>query len=478
MPGATRFSDTFTDTDGVLLPAHTCDAGGPWIDKASGSGATVAQILGNRFYYPGAASTDNRFYEPTTQPTGVEYDLEFDVVFTGSTAGQVPNLELLFRVKSTVTTGYYRLFYGCSINAWSLDRVAAAGDGGNASYGTYSDPYSGKLGGHTDHIKITVRTAKKTVYINGVERLSTTDDALATGGVRVRPRNIHTTNSQRIDNFLLSDLPIAPVNTVAPAVTGPGGTIRVGQTVSCTTGTWSNGVDTYAYQWKRNGSNIAGATSSTYLLANPDIGQSIACTVTATNEAGAVSATSNTIVPADVLPPPTNTAAPVVTMLGYATTGHVATCTTGTWSDEPDSYAYQWTRDGTNIGGATANTRTLAVADEGHAIRCAVTATNAAGTGTALSNIINAEANHSMATQTDIVYHGTATGLTGSVNVTVIKLDDASTVSARSTSAIIELTAGSGTYRARRNLDAGKYVALFDEGTFSATTVTPVPVAV
>ena len=85
----------------------------------------------------------------------------------------------------------------------------------------------------------------------------------------------------------------APVNTVAPAITG---TAQEGQTLSCSTGTWS-GSPTYAYQWKRNGSNIGSATNSTYILVTADVGQSIKCTVTATNFIGSSNADSNTVTP-------------------------------------------------------------------------------------------------------------------------------------------------------------------------------------
>ena len=87
----------------------------------------------------------------------------------------------------------------------------------------------------------------------------------------------------------------APINTVAPAITG---TAQEGQTVTCSTGTWTGTPTiTYAYQWKRNGNNIGGATSSSYLLVLADVGQSITCTVTATNFVGSASANSNTITP-------------------------------------------------------------------------------------------------------------------------------------------------------------------------------------
>jgi hypothetical protein len=84
-----------------------------------------------------------------------------------------------------------------------------------------------------------------------------------------------------------------PVNTVAPAITG---TAQEGQTLTCSTGTWS-GSPSYTYQWKRNGSNIGSATNSTYTLVTADVGQSIKCTVTATNFIGSASADSNTVTP-------------------------------------------------------------------------------------------------------------------------------------------------------------------------------------
>jgi hypothetical protein len=84
-----------------------------------------------------------------------------------------------------------------------------------------------------------------------------------------------------------------PVNTVAPAITG---TAQEGQTLTCSTGTWS-GSPSYNYQWKRNGSNIGSATNSTYTLVTADVGQSIKCTVTATNFIGSASADSNTVTP-------------------------------------------------------------------------------------------------------------------------------------------------------------------------------------
>jgi len=92
-----------------------------------------------------------------------------------------------------------------------------------------------------------------------------------------------------------------PVNTVAPAITG---TAQEGQVVTCSTGTWTGTAPiTYAYQWKRNGSNIGSATNSTYTLVTADVSQSITCQVTATNDVGNANATSNIITPTSAIDP-------------------------------------------------------------------------------------------------------------------------------------------------------------------------------
>lgn len=74
-----------------------------------------------------------------------------------------------------------------------------------------------------------------------------------------------------------------PVNTVAPVVSG---TARVGQTLTTTNGTWSGSPTSYTYQWTRNGSNISGATSATYLTVVADMGTLVRCVVTAINAGG------------------------------------------------------------------------------------------------------------------------------------------------------------------------------------------------
>jgi hypothetical protein len=77
---------------------------------------------------------------------------------------------------------------------------------------------------------------------------------------------------------------LPPVNSVAPVASG---VVKIGQTLTSTTGVWTNTPTSFAYQWTRDGSPIAGATSSTYTVASAaDVKTLLRCEVTAINGAG------------------------------------------------------------------------------------------------------------------------------------------------------------------------------------------------
>jgi hypothetical protein len=94
----------------------------------------------------------------------------------------------------------------------------------------------------------------------------------------------------------VSVLPVAlPVNTALPAITG---TAQQGQTLTASTGTWTNSPTGHAWQWRRGGTPISGATGGTYALVAADVGAAITVQVTASNAGGASApATSAATVP-------------------------------------------------------------------------------------------------------------------------------------------------------------------------------------
>jgi hypothetical protein len=86
------------------------------------------------------------------------------------------------------------------------------------------------------------------------------------------------------------------------------------------------------------------------------------------------------------LAPPDNTAAPVAS--GTGVVGNVLSVTTGTWTNSPTAYTYQWLRGAANIPGANGSGYMLQAADSGTSVSCRVTAINAAGEASATSNAI------------------------------------------------------------------------------------------
>lgn len=92
---------------------------------------------------------------------------------------------------------------------------------------------------------------------------------------------------------LLSSQLAPPVNTVLPVITG---TARVGLPLSVSNGTWSNSPTGFTYQWTSGGTPISGETASTYTLVGADNGNTIACTVTATNAGGSTNASATGVV--------------------------------------------------------------------------------------------------------------------------------------------------------------------------------------
>ena len=171
-----------------------------------------------------------------------------------------------------------------------------------------------------------------------------------------------------------------PVDTALPAISGAAGR---GRTLTSSPGSWSNSPTSYAYQWQDCTIglclNIPNAIATGYTAQVADVGDSVDVVVTASNPGGLASATSAQT--ATVVAAPVDSAVPVIT--GTAAVGDTLTASTGTWSNTPTSYAYQW-QDCTSgvcvaIPNATGASYTAQLTDVGDSVDVVVTATNAAG---------------------------------------------------------------------------------------------------
>lgn len=186
-----------------------------------------------------------------------------------------------------------------------------------------------------------------------------------------------------IDEALQVKEPSAPAFTANPVISG---NPYVGETLSCSGGTWSNYPTEIAYTWKRDVTTLPGQTGDTHTVTNADKGEALTCEVTIENAAGEVSATSNAVTV--VTPPaPAFTTDPVLS--GNPAVGSTLTCSPGTWTGAQTTAAYLWRRGGTPIADQTGSTYVVTSADEGGSLTCEVTVANEGGSVTAPSNAVS-----------------------------------------------------------------------------------------
>jgi Cellulase (glycosyl hydrolase family 5) len=175
-------------------------------------------------------------------------------------------------------------------------------------------------------------------------------------------------------------------NVSAPVITG---TAQVGQTLTSSTGVWTNNPGTTTYQWNRGGVAISGATSSTYVPVTADVGNMLTVTVIATNN-GTASSPSTSAATASVIPvvvsAPANTVLPTIS--GTPQVGSTLTASTGTWTNSPTGFTYQW-----NTLGGSPTTAFLATfngsntGNQGYQFREVIPASSLSASGTVSGQI-------------------------------------------------------------------------------------------
>ena len=177
--------------------------------------------------------------------------------------------------------------------------------------------------------------------------------------------------------------PVAPAITTQPL----NQTVTAGQTATFTV--TATGTAPLSYQWRKNGANISGATSSSYATpatTTSDSGSTFVVVVS--NSAG--SATSNaatlTVNPAPVAPAITTQPANQA-----VATGQTATFTVVASGTAPLSY--QWQKNGANITGATSasyTTPATTTSDSGSTFKVVVSNTAGTATSNAATLTVNA----------------------------------------------------------------------------------------
>ena len=172
-----------------------------------------------------------------------------------------------------------------------------------------------------------------------------------------------------IDTPLLTAPTISVQAENQSVVTGETATFKVVATGSALT-----------YQWKKNGTDISGATSSSYTTPATSMGDSGAVfTVVVTNSAGSVTSSGAALTVNAA--PPTITAQPTSQNITAGATATFSVAATGT-----GTLSYQWKKNGTDISGATSSTYTTpAMNTGGSGVGYSVVVSNSAGTTTSSS---------------------------------------------------------------------------------------------
>ena len=178
----------------------------------------------------------------------------------------------------------------------------------------------------------------------------------------------------------------AAVNAPATGAPAISGTVQVGETLTVGTSGISDedGMDnaSFSYQWLADDADIAGATNSSYALADADEGKTVRVRVSFTDDAGnEETLTSAATDPVAARPNNPATGAPAIG--GTAQVGETLTADTSGIADanglDNASFSYQWLAGGAEIAGATSSTYALAEADEGRTVRVRVSFTDDAG---------------------------------------------------------------------------------------------------
>ena len=168
--------------------------------------------------------------------------------------------------------------------------------------------------------------------------------------------------------------------TGAPTITGMP---QVGQTLTASTSGIADqdGLTnaTFEYQWIAGGSDIGGATGSTYTLTASEQGQTIQVRVTFTddrdNEETLTSAATVAVTAAA-----NREATGQPTISGTPQVGETLTADTANIVDQDGltgvSYTYQWIAGGTDIDGATGSSYELTSSEQGQTIQVRVTFTD------------------------------------------------------------------------------------------------------
>ncbi len=255
---------------------------------------------------------------------------------------------------------------------------------------------------------------------------------------------------------------VAPTFTLQPV----GANLSTGGSVTLTS--TATGSPTPTYQWRKNGTNVLGATASVFAISNAQVSDSGDYTVVASNSGGNVTSNAATVqvTAPNVAPVFTTQPAGQSVLLGSSVT--LTAAASGT-----PAPTYQWRKDGANVSGATAGTLSLPSAQLSDSGTYVVVATNSVGSVTSNAAILTV-ASATVAPAFTLQPAGQTVNVGANVTFTVAASGSPTpTLQWRKNGAAIPgATANTFTLASVQATDAGDYSAVATNSAGSATSNT------
>jgi hypothetical protein len=197
-------SDTFTDTAATALTAHTGEVGATWTNQV-GAGSTVISSS-NRLRCNGAAH-----HYASGSPASADYDVQAD--FHCLTLTNVAGI--CGRSRTDVNTNYAATYNSTAATpCWELRKTIT---GANTILASYNETLTAS---QTYVCKLEMRGSTLKVYIDGVERCSSSDgDITAAGfaGIRNISGSAGNLTGVHLDNYSAEDAPASDVTVTHTA---------------------------------------------------------------------------------------------------------------------------------------------------------------------------------------------------------------------------------------------------------------------
>jgi hypothetical protein len=261
---------------------------------------------------------------------------------------------------------------------------------------------------------LTYQWSKNSAAISGATSASYAIASAAAADVASYTVTVTNSAGSATSNAATLTVTTTPAAT-APVITTPPASQSVLAGASVTFAVVASGTAPLTYQWSKNSSAISGATSTSYTIASAAAADAGSYTVVVTNGAGSVTSAAAVLTLTAAATPPAIASAPAsqTVVAGAGVTFTVAASGTA-------PFAYQWSKNGASISGATAASYSIAATTAADAGSFTVVVTNSAGSATSAAAILTVSAAAAVAPSIVTQPANITVGVGGNATFTVV----------------------------------------------------------